>query len=65
MVTICRTLRQREAIASARYLMAESILRDGRVGLSRSMEVWNAKESRLLVVPFYQAVTDLEETTVA
>jgi Domain of unknown function (DUF6894) len=45
-----------EAIEGARELMAESIVSDGRVGIERSIEVWDAVGVRLLVVPFRQAV---------
>jgi len=45
-----------EAIESARELMADSIVSDGRVGIERSIEVWDAVGARLLVVPFHQAV---------
>jgi hypothetical protein len=38
-----------EAIESARELMAESIVSDGRVGIERSIEVWDAVGVRLLV----------------
>ena len=45
-----------EAIQSARQLMVDSIVTEGRVGISRSIEVCDAKGARLLVVPFAEAV---------
>jgi len=45
-----------EAIQSARQLMVDSIVTEGRVGIYRSIEVCDAKGARLLVVPFTEAV---------
>jgi hypothetical protein len=46
-----------EAIESAREFMAEGQLRDGRIGLDRSIEIWDEAGARLLVVPFRETVT--------
>jgi hypothetical protein len=49
---------QEEAIESARELMAERLIRDGRIGLDRSIEIWDTADARLLVVPFREAITN-------
>jgi hypothetical protein len=46
-----------EAIESARELMIDSIVTEGRVGIARSIEVCDEQGARLLVVPFCNAVT--------
>jgi|RhiMetdeSRZDD1v2_1073273.scaffolds.fasta_scaffold920912_1 hypothetical protein len=46
-----------EAVQSARQLMVDSIVTEGRVGIARSIEVCDANGARLLVVPFCKAVT--------
>jgi len=46
-----------QAIKSARELMADSIVSEGRIGIDRSIEVSDATSITLLVVPFRQAVT--------
>jgi len=45
-----------EALESARELMAQSIATNGRIGIERSVEIFDARGSRLLVVPFWQAI---------
>ena len=45
------------AIESARQLMVDSIVTEGRVGIARSIEVCDADGAQLLVVPFCNAVT--------
>jgi Domain of unknown function (DUF6894) len=46
-----------EAIKSARELMADSIVSEGRIGIDRSIEVSDATGFTLLVIPFRRAVT--------
>jgi Domain of unknown function (DUF6894) len=46
-----------EAVQSARQLMVDSIVTEGRVGIARSIEVCDANGARLLIVPFCKAVT--------
>jgi len=45
-----------EAIQSARELMADSIVRDGHIGIERSIVVGNDMGATLLVVPFRDAI---------
>jgi|RhiMethySRZTD1v2_1073278.scaffolds.fasta_scaffold4308054_2 hypothetical protein len=45
-----------EAIASARELMAHSIVGEGRIGIERSIEICDARGATVLVLPFRQAV---------
>jgi len=45
-----------EAIHSARELMADSIVSEGRIGVERSMEVSDELGVRLLIVPFRETV---------
>ena len=45
------------AIESARQLMVDSIVTEGRVGIARSIEVCDANGAQLLVVPFSTAVS--------
>lgn len=46
-----------EAIASARELMVQSIVDKGWIGIERSMEICDAGDNTLLVLPFRQAIT--------
>jgi hypothetical protein len=45
------------AVQSARQLMVDSIVTEGRVGIARSIEVCDANGAQLLVVPFSTAVS--------
>jgi len=45
------------AVQSARQLMVDSIVTEGRLGMARSIEVCDGNGKRLLVVPFCKAVS--------
>jgi len=47
---------RREAIESARELMASGIVDRGRIGIERSMLICDASGTALLVVPFRDAI---------
>ena len=46
-----------EAIYSARELMSQSIIADGRLGIDRRFEIFDHEGNIVAVVPFCQAVT--------
>jgi hypothetical protein len=47
---------RREAIESARELMAAGIVSDGRIGIERSILICDASGTALLVLPFREAI---------
>jgi uncharacterized protein DUF6894 len=49
------TAARAEAIASARELMSQSIVAEGRIGIHRSFEIADANGRILMVVPFHEA----------
>jgi hypothetical protein len=47
---------RREAIESARELMAAGIVNEGRIGIERSILICDASDNALLVLPFREAI---------